>query len=154
VVAPRSPEELRERAEVIHTMDLALNVTYQSHDAADGGAEMKGVDPIYKTGCSRTDDAIKADIRIAECITDAKGNRSLAPGRQTDPDAYVHVVDRRSDGVVIRGAAPHQRASLCTTAGDADQGDEAGRGGLRYHLRRASELPRRAHHQHDVPPEG
>ncbi len=60
------------------------------------------------------DDAIAADIRIAECITDAKGNRSLAPARQEDPDAYMHVVDRQSDGVVIRGAKLHiSAASLC-----------------------------------------
>jgi len=116
VVAPRSPEELRERADVIHTMDLALNVTYQSlMTLLTAAPKLKGVDPVYKDRLqSYVDDAIKADIRIAECITDAKGNRSLAPGRQTDPDAYVHVVDRRSDGVVIRGAKLHiSGASLC-----------------------------------------
>ena len=41
------------------------------------------------------DDAQRRDIRIAQCITDAKGNRSRPPGKQDDPDAYVHVVDRR-----------------------------------------------------------
>ena len=116
VVAPRSPEELRERAEVIGSMDLCLNVTYQSlMTLLTAAPKLKGLDPIYTDRLrAYVDDAIEADIRIAECITDAKGNRSLAPGRQHDPDAYVHVVDRKSDGVVIRGAKLHiSGASLC-----------------------------------------
>jgi len=47
------------------------------------------------------------DLRSALCITDAKGDRSLAPLRQEDPDAYTRVVERRPDGVVIRGAKLH-----------------------------------------------
>ncbi len=39
--------------------------------------------------------------------TDAKGDRSLRPGQQPDPDMYVHVVERRPDGVVVRGAKLH-----------------------------------------------
>ncbi len=39
--------------------------------------------------------------------TDAKGNRSLRPAQQPDPDAYLHVVERRADGVVVRGAKLH-----------------------------------------------
>ena len=51
--------------------------------------------------------AALADIRVTECITDAKGDRSLSPSKQPDPDAYVHIVDRDSSGVVIRGAKLH-----------------------------------------------
>ena len=51
------------------------------------------------------------DIRITQCITDAKGDRSRPPSRQDDPDAYVHVVDRSPDGVVIRGAKLHITAA-------------------------------------------
>ncbi|MDQ1426144.1 MAG: 4-hydroxybutyryl-CoA dehydratase / vinylacetyl-CoA-Delta-isomerase [Acidimicrobiaceae bacterium] len=116
VVAPRSPEELRERAGIISEMDLALNVTYQSlMTLLTAAPRMHGVDPVYVNRLQAyVDDSIRDDIRIAECITDAKGNRSLAPAKQDDPDSYVHVVDRRSDGVVIRGAKLHiSAASLC-----------------------------------------
>ena len=116
VLAPRSPAELRERASVIGEMDLALNVTYQSlMTLLTAAARLTGVDPVYRDRLQAyVDDAIAADIRIAECITDAKGNRSLSPSRQTDPDAYVHVIERRPDGVVIRGAKLHiSAASLC-----------------------------------------
>src|SRR6478752_5840497 len=53
------------------------------------------------------EDAQRRDIRITQCITDAKGDRSRPPGKQDDADAYVHVVDRSSDGVVLRGAKLH-----------------------------------------------
>ncbi len=49
----------------------------------------------------------REDLRLTECITDAKGDRNLAPGKQSDPDAYLRVVDRSGDGVVIRGAKLH-----------------------------------------------
>jgi len=37
-------------------------------------------------------------------MTDAKGDRSKRPGKQVNPDVYVHIKERRSDGLVIRGA--------------------------------------------------
>ena len=46
------------------------------------------------------------DIRVTQCITDAKGDRWRPPHKQ-DEDAYARVVDRRNDGVVIRGAKLH-----------------------------------------------
>jgi 4-hydroxybutyryl-CoA dehydratase/vinylacetyl-CoA-Delta-isomerase len=52
-------------------------------------------------------EAQRRDIRITQCITDAKGDRSRPPGKQDDPDAYVRVVDRTPEGVVIRGAKLH-----------------------------------------------
>src|SRR5947209_5861608 len=45
VMAPRSGEELRERADVIGQMDLALNVTYQSlMTLLTAAARLHGVD--------------------------------------------------------------------------------------------------------------
>ena len=113
VVAPRSSDELRERATVVHTMDLALAVTYGSlMTLLTAAPRMRGVDPIYKERLEAyVDDATHRDIRIAECITDAKGNRTLPPSQQDDPDVYVRVVARRSDGVVIRGAKLHISAA-------------------------------------------
>ena len=113
VVAPRSVEELRERATIVHTMDLALAVTYGSlMTLLTAAPRLSGIDPVYKHRLAAyVDDATRCDIRIAECITDAKGNRTLPPSQQHDPDVYVRVVDRRSDGVVIRGAKLHISAA-------------------------------------------
>ena len=43
------------------------------------------------------------DLAIGIAMTDAKGDRSLRPGQQANPDAYVHITERRPDGIVIRG---------------------------------------------------
>ena len=36
-------------------------------------------------------------------MTDARGDRSRRPHQQANPNSYVHVVERRADGVVISG---------------------------------------------------
>ena len=43
------------------------------------------------------------DLTIGIAMTDAKGDRSLRPHQQPNADAYVHVVERRPDGIVISG---------------------------------------------------
>ena len=48
------------------------------------------------------------DLMIAGSMTDVKGDRSLKPGQQVDPDMYVHIVDQNEDGIIIRGAKAHQ----------------------------------------------
>lgn len=47
------------------------------------------------------------DLVCAGAQTDAKGDRSLRPSQQPDPDQYLHVVERREDGVVVRGCKQH-----------------------------------------------
>ena len=51
------------------------------------------------------------DLAVAVAQTDVKGDRSLPPSAQPDPDHYVHVVERRSDGIVVRGAKAHTSVS-------------------------------------------
>jgi len=48
------------------------------------------------------------DLCVGGAMTDVKGDRGRAPSEQADPDMFVHVVARRSDGIVIRGAKGHQ----------------------------------------------
>ncbi len=49
-------------------------------------------------------DAQARDITIAGALTDAKGDRSKAPSEQSDPDYFLRIVERRKDGIVVRGA--------------------------------------------------
>jgi len=49
---------------------------------------------------------------IGGAMTDVKGDRSKAPHEQADPDLFVRVVERRRDGVVIRGAKAHQTGCI------------------------------------------
>lgn len=39
--------------------------------------------------------------------TDVKGDRSKRPHEQADPDLYLRIVEKRRDGVVVRGAKAH-----------------------------------------------
>ena len=43
------------------------------------------------------------DLTLGVAMTDAKGDRSRRPGGQSNPDVYVHITERRADGIVIRG---------------------------------------------------
>lgn len=52
------------------------------------------------------------DLVVDGAMTDPKGDRSKAPHEQTDPDMFVHVVERRPDGIVVRGAKVHQTGSI------------------------------------------
>ncbi len=52
------------------------------------------------------------DWVIDGCMTDPKGDRGKRPSEQRDPDVYVHVVEQRDDGVVIRGAKAHQTGAV------------------------------------------
>lgn len=49
-------------------------------------------------------DAQAHDITIAGALTDAKGDRTKTPSQQDDPDLSLHIVERRQDGIVVRGA--------------------------------------------------
>lgn len=45
-------------------------------------------------------------------MTDPKGDRSKRPSQQADPDLFTHVVEKCTDGVVIRGAKAHQTGAV------------------------------------------
>jgi 4-hydroxybutyryl-CoA dehydratase/vinylacetyl-CoA-Delta-isomerase len=51
-------------------------------------------------------------LAVAGALTDPKGNRSLKPSQQPDPDTNLRIVEVRDDGIVIRGA----KIMICGTA--------------------------------------
>jgi 4-hydroxybutyryl-CoA dehydratase/vinylacetyl-CoA-Delta-isomerase len=52
------------------------------------------------------------NLMVVGAMTDPKGDRSKAPADQADPDQYVHVVEHRDDGIVIRGAKLHMTGAV------------------------------------------
>jgi len=52
------------------------------------------------------------DLAISGAVTDAKGDRAKRI-LEGDPDMYVHMVERKSDGIVVRGAKMHQSGAFC-----------------------------------------
>jgi 4-hydroxybutyryl-CoA dehydratase/vinylacetyl-CoA-Delta-isomerase len=49
-------------------------------------------------------DAQKRDICISGALTDPKGDRTKSPSEQDDPDMNLHLVEKREDGIVVKGA--------------------------------------------------
>jgi len=52
------------------------------------------------------------DLVCDGAMTDPKGDRSLRPAQQPDPDQYLHVVKETKDGVVVRGCKMHQTGAV------------------------------------------
>ncbi len=50
------------------------------------------------------EDAQKRDITMSGALTDPKGDRTKGPSQQDDEDMYLRVVEKRDDGIVVRGA--------------------------------------------------
>jgi aromatic ring hydroxylase len=50
----------------------------------------------------------QAQDLCANCAqTDVKGDRKKRPSQQADPDLYLRIIERRKDGIVVRGAKAH-----------------------------------------------
>ncbi len=50
----------------------------------------------------------RLNLVVGGAMTDPKGDRSKGPSEQLDPDLFTRIVERREDGIVIRGAKAHQ----------------------------------------------
>ena len=47
------------------------------------------------------------DLTCNGAMTDPKGDRGLPPHKQPDPDHFLHMVEERKDGIIVRGAKAH-----------------------------------------------
>ena len=110
---PKDAQQLREQVDLHESVDLLTHVTYASIMTLLTAADR--IESALPENAARirawVKDAQQRDVRITQCITDAKGDRSRRPSEQDDPDAYVRVVETRPDGVVIRGAKLHISAA-------------------------------------------
>lgn len=52
------------------------------------------------------------DWTVDGAMTDPKGDRGLSPSKQADADLYLRVVEKREDGIVVRGAKAHQTGAI------------------------------------------
>jgi aromatic ring hydroxylase len=113
---PRTSEDLSDRSRLIETVTacggtLVTLVKEIGSDALFGmlrvleGEALERAEVFYRNCRDR-------DLAVAVAQTDVKGDRSKAPHEQDDPDHYVHVVDERADGIVVRGAKCHTSVSM------------------------------------------
>jgi 4-hydroxybutyryl-CoA dehydratase/vinylacetyl-CoA-Delta-isomerase len=69
------------------------------------------------------------DLTLGIAMTDAKGDRSLRPAQQPNPDTHVHIVEHRADGIVVSGtkaivtAAPYVHELLVMPGRNMNEAD-------------------------------
>lgn len=88
---------------VILIKEIGTDALFALRRVLGRAGEKQGLERLnafYKTCRDR-------DLALAVAQTDVKGNRSKRPSEQEDPDLYVHVVEKGSDGIVVRGAKVH-----------------------------------------------
>jgi len=82
---------------------------YLTHDALNGIFQAtRRIDDAHGTDYAQRflnylHEVQDRDLTLGVAMTDAKGDRSRRPGQQANPDVYVHIKERRPDGIVIRG---------------------------------------------------
>ncbi|HEY3524766.1 MAG TPA: 4-hydroxyphenylacetate 3-hydroxylase N-terminal domain-containing protein, partial [Nitrososphaeraceae archaeon] len=75
------------------------------------------IDGKYKTGYHKRLVEFIKEIQtensvIGGAMTDVKGDRSLSPSQQADPDLFVHITKKDENGVYISGAKAHQTGCI------------------------------------------
>ena len=54
----------------------------------------------------------KEDLMVTGAVMDVRGDRNFGPKDQEDKDLYVHVVEKRADGIIVRGAKGNNTAVI------------------------------------------
>jgi len=105
----------------------AFNAIWQATHRidADGGSDYHARFQAYM---HRVQDQ---DLVLGIAMTDAKGDRSLHPHQQPNPDSYLHIVERQAGGIVISGCkaivtgAPYMHEFLVMPCRNMNEADAA-----------------------------
>ncbi|HUV44296.1 MAG TPA: 4-hydroxyphenylacetate 3-hydroxylase N-terminal domain-containing protein [Dehalococcoidales bacterium] len=85
----------------IDATNAIYNVSYEADKVNNGATQYH---ENFKKWLSR----FQTEDLVGCCAqTDVKGDRMLRPADQPDPDAYVHIKERLSDGIVVSGCKVH-----------------------------------------------
>lgn len=116
---PRSAEDLLARSELIELStalggtlvvlikEIGTDALFALRRVLKGGGKPDVLDRLetFHRFCRSN------DLALAVAQTDVKGDRSLPPSRQADPDLYLRVVAEDSRGITVRGAKIHTSCS-------------------------------------------
>src|SRR5262249_20071460 len=105
---PRTEEDLQKRIRLASQMSIVGGVTGVYMALQSVKDEVAQVNPRYAENIENLwRYARDNDLRAAEVITDAKGDRSRRPHQQDDPDLDLRIGDRSEKGLTVRGAKLH-----------------------------------------------
>jgi len=109
---PRSEADLAKRVELLQHTSIGTAVTGVYMALMSVKDQVAAVNPQFAENIERMYKYCRDnDLRAAEVITDPKGDRKRRAHEQDDPDLYVRIVERRKDGIVVRGAKLHITAA-------------------------------------------
>ncbi len=108
----RGPQDLIEKLEAVRLVcrEVGCAQRYLTHDAFMGIHQAThAIDAARGTDYHQRFLAYLAetqgqDLTLGVAMTDGKGDRSLRPHQQINADSYVHIVEHKPGGIVIRGA--------------------------------------------------
>jgi 4-hydroxybutyryl-CoA dehydratase / vinylacetyl-CoA-Delta-isomerase len=108
----RSPQDLIEKLEAVRLLcrEVGCAMRYLTHDGLAAAAQATHrMDAELGTEyhprlLAYLHEVQARDLTVGIAMTDGKGDRAARPHAQANRDAYVHIKERRPDGIVIRGA--------------------------------------------------
>jgi len=115
---PRSPSDLYDRFQLTYDLSKAIGIIF-AHISSDAvhaskivASELGG--EYRERILNYAENASRNSLFIAGAQVDVKGHRTLRPTEQKDADLYVHAVEEKPDGIVVRGAKIHtSNAIIC-----------------------------------------
>jgi len=131
---PRTAEDLTARVELYRHSSIISGTSGVFMALLGIEDQLRAVNPKYADNIRRIyAQARDNDLRAAELITDAKGDRSRKAHQQDDPDLYLRIVERNDDGIVVSGAKlhitgaslVHELVVMPTKSMNADEADYA-----------------------------
>ncbi|MBM7369008.1 4-hydroxyphenylacetate 3-hydroxylase N-terminal domain-containing protein [Gordonia hydrophobica] len=107
---PRTADDIVERGRLIESLsrlgagtivlkEVGSDALFALLRALDGDG-LENARAFYRYCCEN-------DVALAVAQTDVKGDRSLPPHRQADPDFYLRVVDEDDESITVSGAKVH-----------------------------------------------
>lgn len=93
-----------QRCAGLDTLSVLHSVTYD--------IDQKHKTPYHSRYLTFLKQAQEKNVIVAAAMTDPKGDRSLSPVDQADPDMFLHVVKRTEQGVYVRGAKSHTTGGI------------------------------------------
>jgi aromatic ring hydroxylase len=139
--APRTADDLLKRRELIAettragralivlVREIGTDFLYAAHIVTHGMQETLRA-PYHERLRAYWRYVADNDLAMGVAQTDVKGDRSLGPTAQEHPDYYVRVMDRRADGIIVRGAKAHTTNAIfadelivlpCRALGEGDR---------------------------------
>jgi 4-hydroxybutyryl-CoA dehydratase / vinylacetyl-CoA-Delta-isomerase len=117
-VPPRTPEDLLRRRKLV---EIGSRICFGFPPfAKEGGSDAVNALAVIAAHCdaksgthyaqrveSFRSHLKRGDLSVSITMTDVKGDRTLRPSEQSDPDLYVRKVRNAPGGIIVRGAKAH-----------------------------------------------